>query len=363
MAASAVQAYAKFYVIQLYFNTNYITNFFMKIIVPMAGRGTRLRPHTLVTPKPLLPIAGKSIVQRLVEDLAASYKGTVEEVAFIIGDFGEAVEKELIRLAQSIGAKGTIYRQDAPLGVGHAILCAAPSLEGNCIIAFADTLFKADFTFDTNEDGIIWVQKVEDPSAYGVVKIDGNAVITEFVEKSPTFISDLAIVGIYYFREGETLRSELQFLIDNNIKDKGEFQLTSALENMKRKGIKFRPGKIDEWLDCGNKTAVLYSNERVLEFNKNTKLVSETVTLENSVIIPPCFIGDNVVIKNSIIGPHVSIGHDSKIQQSIICNSIIQHHADIKNAHLDNAMIGMYVDYKGTTSDASIGDYTKMKLG
>ena len=173
----------------------------MKIIVPMAGRGSRLRPHTLTVPKPLIPVAGKPIVQRLVEDLTNGVSEKVEEIAFIIGDFGDQVEKDLLEIAKNLGAKGSVYRQTEPLGTAHAILCASDSLSGNCIVAFADTLFKANFDFNTKEDGIIWVQKVEDPSAYGVVKVDDNNVITEFVEKSPTFVSDMAIVGIYYFND------------------------------------------------------------------------------------------------------------------------------------------------------------------
>jgi len=200
----------------------------MKIIIPMAGRGSRLRPHTLTVPKPLLPIAGKPMVQRLVEDLASSCNSEIDEVAFIIGDFGEAAEKQLLAIADSLGAKGSIYYQTQPLGTAHAILCAKDSLTGPCIIAFSDTLFKANFAIDADVDGMVWVQKVEDPSSFGVVKVDENNVITDFVEKSPVFVSDLAIVGIYYFKDGDNLREELQYLIDNDIKDKGEFQLTVA---------------------------------------------------------------------------------------------------------------------------------------
>jgi len=204
----------------------------MKIIIPMAGRGTRLRPHTLTVPKPLVEIAGKSIVQRLVEDLASAYDGTIEEIAFIIGDFGEQVEEELIALAESLGAKGSIYHQTEKLGTAHAILCAKDSLDGNVIVAFADTLFKSDFVLDTEQDGVLWVQKIDDPSAYGVVNLDEDGVITEFVEKPKTFVSDLAIIGIYYFKDANFLKNELQYLIDNDIKEKGEYQITNALENM-----------------------------------------------------------------------------------------------------------------------------------
>ncbi len=332
----------------------------MKIIVPMAGRGSRLRPHTLTVPKPLVPVAGKPIVQRLVEDLTASFEGKVDEIAFIIGDFGQQVEEELLEIAKNLGAKGSIYHQDQPLGTAHAILCAEPSLNGNVIVAFADTLFKADFSFDKDVDGIIWTQQVEDPSAYGVVKLDNDGYITDFIEKPDTFISDKAIVGIYYFNDGDNLKKELKYLLDNNIKDKGEFQLTNALENMKSKGLKFKPGIITEWLDCGNKNAVVYSNQRVLEFakEKSLSLIDDTADTEGSVIIPPCFIGANAKIKNSIVGPHVSIGHNTQVLNSVIKNSVIQNETQIENAILQDSMLGNKADYKGKPSVISLGDYT-----
>ncbi len=333
----------------------------MKIIIPMAGRGSRLRPHTLTVPKPLVPVAGKPIVQRLVEDLTASFPGEVDEIAFIIGDFGEQVEKDLLEIAKELGAKGSIYHQEQPLGTAHAILCAEPSLTGNVIVAFADTLFKADFSFDTNEDGIIWTQKVPDPSAYGVVQLDNDGYITEFVEKPETFVSDMAIVGIYYFKDGDMLRNELKYLIDNDIMEKGEYQLTNALENMKAKGLKYKPGIIDEWLDCGNKDAVVHANQRVLEYNKHLDMIHPSADTEGSIINLPCLIGAGAVIKNSIIGPHVSIGHNTNVENSVIRNSVIQNETSIKDAILKDTMIGNKAAYEGSASIVSLGDFTNYK--
>lgn len=331
----------------------------MKIIIPMAGRGSRLRPHTLTVPKPLLPIAGKPMVQRLVEDLAASCNSEIDEIAFIIGDFGKQAEQQLMAIAHSLGAKGSIYFQDQPLGTAHAILCAKDSLTGPCIIAFSDTLFKANFSINSEVDGMVWVQKVKDPSSFGVVKVNQNNVITDFVEKSPVFVSDLAIVGIYYLKDGDNLRNELQYLIDNDIKDKGEYQLTSALESMKSKGLIIKPGNIEEWLDCGNKDAVVFTNKRMLELKAKEKLVANTVSVENSIVIPPCYIGENVSLRNTVVGPYVSIGNNSKIENSVIINSIIQGNTLIKDAQLEGSMIGAYVEYLGKKTDVSIGDYSK----
>jgi len=328
----------------------------------MAGMGKRMRPHTLTTPKPLIPIAGKPMVQRIVEDITKVCDEKVDEIAFVVGRFGAEAEKNLVAVAERLGAKGSIYYQDEPLGTAHAIMCAEPCLTGKVVVAFADTLFKADFKMDSSQEGIIWVQKVDDPKPFGVVKIDSNNVITDFVEKPQEFVSDLAIIGIYYFKDGDYLKKELKYLLDNNIKEKGEFQLTNALENMKAKGTKFAPGKVTEWLDCGNKDATVYTNSRVLEFIKTSeKLISGSSKNENSRIIEPCFIGENVKIKNSTIGPYASVGDNSIIENSIVSNSIIQTNSKIINAELKNSMIGNYAEFTGKSADASISDYSTIR--
>ena len=334
----------------------------MNIVIPMAGMGKRMRPHSLTVPKPLIPIAGKPIVQRLTEDIARVCEEKVENVGFIISrSFGEDVENHLRKVAQSLGAKGHIFYQDEALGTAHAIMCAKELLEGHVIVAFADTLFKADFTMDASKDGIIWVQKVEDPRPFGVVKVNEEGHITDFIEKPQEFISDLAIIGIYYFKDGANLRSELQYLLDNNIRDKGEFQITNALENMKAKGKKLVPGKVEEWLDCGNKEVTVYTNQRYLEFIRGKDLVASTAKVENSVIIPPCYIGENTEIHNSVVGPHVSLGDNSKVIDSRIENTIIQTNSELTNACIKNSMVGNSVTYTGRARDFSIGDFTTIK--
>lgn len=334
----------------------------MKIIVPMAGMGKRMRPHTLTTPKPLIQVAGKPIVQRLVEDIAKVCGQQVEEIAYITGRFGKEAESGLIKVAESLGAKGTICYQDEALGTAHAIYCAKDSLEGPVVVAFADTLFRADFTLDADKDGIIWVQQIPDPRQFGVVKVDANQIITDFIEKPQEFVSDLAIIGIYFFKDGAYLRSEIEYLLNNNIKEKGEFQLTNALENMKQKGTRFAPGKVVEWLDCGNKDATVYTNQRVLEnVQDSEQLIAKSAILENVELIMPCYIGENVQIKNSKIGPHVSIGDNTQISESVITNSIIQNNARITEATVDNSMIGHYAEIKGSKGAFSISDYSTIQ--
>ena len=331
----------------------------MKIIIPMAGMGKRMRPHTLTVPKPLIPVGGKPIVQRLVEDITKVCGEKVDEIAFIIGTtFGKEVEDKLIEIAKQEGAKGSIYYQEQALGTAHAIMCAEQSITGKTVVAFADTLFKADFTMDTNQEGVIWVQKIEDPRQFGVVKLDSNGTITDFVEKPVEFVSDLAIIGIYYFKDGDYLKRELNYLLDNDIKEKGEFQLTNALENMKQKGTRFVPGKVSEWLDCGNKDATVYTNQRVLEFDKGKpSLISNKHICENSIIIHPCFIADDVKIVNSIVGPHVSIGKGTIVENSVIRNSIIQTQSKLNSVNIVNSMVGNHADVKGKSLDLSVGDF------
>ncbi|MGV9011093.1 MAG: sugar phosphate nucleotidyltransferase [Flavobacteriales bacterium] len=330
----------------------------MKIIVPMAGMGKRMRPHTHTTAKPLLPIAGKPIVQRLVEDLAAVSGEKVEEVAFVTNPaFGPKVEKELLEIAKAVGAKGSIHHQTEALGTAHAILCAKDALDGRVIVAFADTLFRAHMKLDTDCDGVIWVNKVEDPRAFGVVKLDSSGVITEFVEKPQEFVSDLAIIGIYYFADGKRLRDEMQYLIDHDIRDKGEYQLTNAMEHMKQKGARFKAGSVDVWMDCGNKDAMVDTNTKVLGFIQNEKgLVSAKVSMNNSLVVPPCFIAEGVTLEGSVVGPNVSIEAGCTITGSVIRNSILRAQVSVSNAVVDNSMLGQRCIVRGAALDLSIGD-------
>lgn len=332
----------------------------MNIIIPMAGMGKRMRPHTLTTAKPLLPVAGKPIVQRLVEDIVATSNEKVEEIAFVISPaFGKEVEDHLCSVAETLGAKGKICYQETPLGTAHAILCAADTLSGNVFIAFADTLFKATFSIDTHKDAIVWTQKVEDPSAFGVVKMNAAGEIEAFVEKPKEFVSDLAIIGVYYFRDGDRLKKELQRLIDNDIKLKGEYQLTDAMEHMLRNDVKFYTGQVEEWLDCGNKDATVYTNGRILDIKQNKEqLIDPSAVVTNSVIIPPCFIGKGVMVTNSVIGPFVSLEKGVSVADSRISNSIIQSDSVVKNACIDNSMFGKSVTYIEKSDELSIGDFS-----
>lgn len=327
----------------------------------MAGMGKRMRPHTLTVPKPLIPVAGKPIVQRLVEDIAQTTDEKIDHIAFVVGRFGKAVEDMLVGIAESLGAKGHICYQDEPLGTAHAIMCAKEFVQGPTIIAFADTLFKTELKINTDTDGIIWVNQVENWKMFGVVEMHADGYITNFVEKPDHFVSDLAIIGVYYIKNGDMLRDEMQYLLDHNIREKGEYQLTNALEAMKQKGYKFSPGRVDEWLDCGNKDATVYTNQRVLELKKGAeKMVADSVVMKNSVIIEPCYIGEGVVLENAVVGPHVSIGKNSTVKNALIRNSIVQESVTINDKLIANSMIGSYAIVQGTPDDLSVSDYSTM---
>ena len=335
----------------------------MKIIVPMAGRGSRLRPHTLTVPKPLLPVAGMPIVHRLVKDIAKVLNQPIDEVAFVIGDpafFGDEIVHSLEELAESLNAKASIYRQDQPLGTGHAIMCAEPSLKGPAVIAYADTLIRANFELDPDADSVIWVKQVAHPEAYGVVELNDQQEIVSLVEKPATFVSDLAVIGIYYFKEIEHLKESLAKVIEQKIAHSGEYQINDGIKMMMADGKRFVPGEVSDWMDCGNKQVTVETNAKMLDYlsQEGEALVASDVRLENAKIIPPCSIASGVELINATVGPHVSIGAGTRIENATIANSIIQSKTTVRNCSIADSMIGNHVHYDGHFTKLSIGDYT-----
>ena len=338
----------------------------MNIIIPMAGRGSRLRPHSLTTPKPLLPVAGKPIVERLVEDIVRMLPESVDKIAFVTGRFGEESENALLEVAKRLGAEGRIYYQDEPLGTAHAILCGEELLEGPVVVAFADTLFRADFTISADADGVLFTQKIKDPKAFGVVVTDEGGNITDYIEKPQEFVSDQAMIGIYSFKDGARLKKELQLLIDNNMLLAGEYQLPDALRNMTKSGLKFITGEVSEWMDCGNKKVTVETNRRVLNILEEEGRLHEgdgidpSANIIDSTIIPPCYIGPGVTVVRSVVGPHVSLGANTAITNSTLQDCLIQCNTRIDNSVMDGAMVGAKASVVGTPLDVSIGDFSSI---
>lgn len=243
-------------------------------------------------------------------------------------------------------------------------MSAEPSLSGPAVIAYADTLIRAEFDLDPDADSVIWTKEVSNPEAYGVVNLNENNEITELVEKPSTFVSNQAVIGIYYFKEVGQLKSKLQEILDENIMNGGEYQINDGIKRMMKDGKVFKTGSVDEWMDCGNKEITLETNSKMLGFlekDAEEQLVDKSVIIENSTVIPPCYIAKHTILKNSTIGPNVSLGENCVIENTNITESLIQNHTTVKNAKLKNAMIGNHVIYDGNCTNVSIGDYSKLE--
>lgn len=331
----------------------------MNLIIPMAGRGKRLRPHTLSLPKPLLPVAGQPIVFQLVEDLMNLYGTGIEQIGFVVGDFGAAIEDELRHIAAQFGAQGRIYYQKEALGTAHAIACAAELLAGETLIAFADTLFRTHQPIDPDADGTIWVMHVEDPSQYGVVTVDEAGYIRQLVEKPIDYVSDLAIIGIYHVREGERLRGHIEYLLDQGIRSKGEFQLTDALERLQAEGARLRPGVVDEWLDCGSTELLLDTNRRRLAQKYPNNFIDPTARIEDALVIPPCYIGAGVVVSRSVVGPYVALSPRVEVESSVLRNVMARDEARICGLNLEESIVGAHARAESPSRRLNLGDFSE----
>ncbi len=330
----------------------------MKLIIPMAGRGTRLRPHTHTTPKPLLPIAGTMMVERIVRTFSASLNQPISEVAFVLGDFGKEVEHKLRSMAEKLGAKASVYYQSEALGTAHAVFCAADSMQGEIIVAFADTLFETTGKVDTSDsDAVIWLKEVENPSSYGVARMEGDR-ITGFVEKPSEPVSNLAIIGVYYFRKGEELRDELDRIITNDLRsERGEYELTDAIDTLLGRGNLFRPATVETWLDCGTLQAWLDTTSHILRTGGTPPA---DIKHTGCTIHPPVFIGENVTLKHSTIGPNVAIEDGAEIDQSTLSDAIVNSNARVSACELQKSTVGAHAvihDFSGTLH---VGDHSRV---
>jgi len=333
----------------------------MKLIIPMGGKATRLYPHTLTTPKALLSLLGKPIVEHVVQSMQAVSPLPITDIGFIVNEHIDDSTKERLHIiAKSIDAKATIFTQTQPEGTAHAIHCAAPLLMGNVIIAFVDTLFQQhqSLQIDIEQEATIWTAKVADPSSYGVVKLDSHGYVADLIEKPDPFVTDLAIMGIYYFREGKQIAQAVQYILDENLRFRGEYPFTHALKYLLQKGMKFSTQLIDKWLDCGNKTALMDAHRHLLDSLSPKVQVATNAQITDSVLIPPVYIEEDAIIKRSIIGPYVSIGPHANLQDANLSNSIIGTSVTIQQAQLKHTFLGNQVDIKGEIIRADLGDFS-----
>jgi Nucleoside-diphosphate-sugar pyrophosphorylase involved in lipopolysaccharide biosynthesis/translation initiation factor 2B, gamma/epsilon subunits (eIF-2Bgamma/eIF-2Bepsilon) len=305
----------------------------MKIILPVAGNGIRLRPYTENLPKCLLPVAGKTIIDWIVED---SLCLNPSEIFFITGYKAEKMD-EYLQGKPEWGKVRTVL-QDNPQGLGEAISLALPFVDDDepLLIILGDTLFEADLSILANADeNILYTYKVEDPSRFGVAVTSPDGRIERLVEKPQEFVSDEAIVGIYYIKDVKALKASLKYLMDNNIRTKNEFQLTDALERMIEQGCKFKTAPVFRWLDCGLMETLLHTNAYMLSRNDN----SAKAATKGAQIVPPCYIGKNVKIYGCKIGPYVTIGDDCELSGVEISNSVVWSGVKITNGKICNSIV------------------------
>ena len=322
----------------------------------MAGMGSRLRPLTLTTPKPLLKIAGKTILEHLIESIHSLTTEKITDIAFIIGNFPFDVTSLLNQIAAKLNAISHILIQEEPLGTAHAIYQARKLLNSKIIIAYADTIFYSKQKLNTSIDSIIFTKKVADPSQYGIVKKNNDQII-DFIEKPQKFISDEAIIGIYYFKEGSLLLNVINDIIKNNLKDNNEFQLTRALKMLINNKMIFKSLIIDEWLDTGNPNILLETHKSILTKFSNSKINSEVT---NTKIVHPVFIGNNVKITDSVIGPYVTIEDNTKIINSNLSNTIIYNNSKIQSSNINNSIIGAHSTISNISNSIYAADYTQI---
>tara|TARA_A100001015_G_scaffold286464_1_gene355171 strand:+ start:396 stop:1421 length:1026 start_codon:yes stop_codon:yes gene_type:complete len=335
----------------------------MKIFIPMAGKGTRLRPFTLTCPKPLLKIIDKPIVEHLIDQITSRLTTQIDEIIYILGDeayFNSDVVSSLTLIAKKYNAKTKVYRQLDQLGTGHAIMCAEESLHGPSIVAYADTMIQGQISITPDVDGIIWVKKVKDPSSYGVVSLDEKNNIIDLIEKPQKYVSDLAVVGIYYFKDISIIRDELKIHLNDKLNPGKEYLLNYGIERMIEKKRVFKSQEIETWMDCGTPKLLIESAKKIMSFKNILEENNSLIKSGNVKITQPVFIGKNVKIKDSEIGPFVSIGDDTDISNSYIESTLIYKSVKVSNANIKNSILGQYSIYDGSNKEIFLGDYSQI---
>ena len=330
----------------------------MKAIIPVAGAGTKLRPHTYTQPKALIPLAGKTVLSIIVDQLK---EGGINEFIFIVGYLGEKIQDYVKSHYPDISAH-FVYQNDRQ-GIGHAVRFTRNIVDGDeAFIVLGDTI--CDYNVSdviASPVSMIGVKKVDDPRNFGVAEIDPESNIFHVVEKPHIPKSNLALVGIYKIIETNMLFDCLEINFKQGLKTHGEYSITDALDCMIKKGAAFKSFKVDSWFDCGNRDSLLESNATLLKkFGTRTELCAD---YENTVLIQPVSIGKGCAIKNSIIGPNVTIGEDTQVDSSIIKNSIIGSYSNLFDIVLDFSLIGSDTSIRGETRTLNIGDNTDIDLG
>ena len=328
----------------------------MKAIIPIAGAGTRLRPHTFTQPKPLIPVAGKPIIFFIIDQLLSI---GVDDFVFIIGHLGDKLQMEIERAYPDL-TKSFVVQTDRS-GIAHAIWTAKAEFENEqqILIALGDTIIDDNIQkFIDTEHSCFGVKKVQDPREFGIAEFNDNGKVIRVIEKPNIPISNMALVGLYKINEVAALLEAIEHNIEHKVTTYGEFQLTDAIMRMIENGIWFEAIPVKNWFDCGKREILLETNETLLKKYAVTNKVKHS--FPNTIIIPPVSIGENCIIKNSIIGPYVTIGNQAIIEKAIVSDSIIGDFSTIGSIILKRSIIGSDASIKGLNQSLNIGDNTEI---
>jgi glucose-1-phosphate thymidylyltransferase len=330
----------------------------MKAIIPVAGAGTKLRPHTYTQPKALIPLAGKTILSIIVDQLK---EAGISEFIFIVGYLGDKIKDYVLEKYPDLHAH--FVNQSERQGIGHAILLTRDIVgDDDIFIVLGDTICEYDVSdVLTRTTSALGIRRVDDPRDFGVAEIGDDGFISRVVEKPQIPKSNMALVGVYLIKESRHLFDCLDTNIRNLVKSRGQFSITDAIECMISKGAKFQSFKVQNWFDCGKKDTLLESNSTLLK--KFGGLISKEHHFDNTIIIPPVSIAPGCDIRNSIIGPNVTVGERTRISCSVIRDSIISSFADLSDIVLTKSLIGSDTEVKGESRSLNIGDNTEIDLG
>jgi glucose-1-phosphate thymidylyltransferase len=330
----------------------------MKAIIPVAGAGTKLRPHSYTQPKALIPLAGKTVLSIIIDQLR---EAGINEFVFIVGYLGDKIRDYVEAKYPDLQAH--YVQQIDRQGIGHAINLARGIVNNDEVfVVLGDTICEYDVKEVANSPtSMLGVRKVDDPREFGVAEMDEEGYIDHVVEKPQIPLSNMALVGIYKIKESELLFQCLENNFVQGLRTRGEYSLTDALDCMLQKGAKFKPFKVDSWFDCGRKETLLESNATLLK--KFAQQNGKEYHFENTVVIHPVSIGEGCDIKNSIIGPNVTIGDNTTVNYSILRNSIIGSFSTLFDIVLEASIIGSDTGLNGETRRLSIGDNTSIDLG
>jgi len=331
----------------------------MKIVIPMAGYGKRLRPHTWSKPKPLVSVAGKTVLGHVLDQFASL--PDIEEVIFIVGYLGEQVGEYVETNYPHLKTRYVEQREMS--GQSHAIWLAREGLSGPMLMVFVDTLIETDLSSIPQEkfDAVAWVKEVPDPRRFGVAETDDSGIVHKLVEKPDDISNNLALVGFYYFKEAADLLAAIKKQMETGKALKGEFYLADAINIMLEDGLNMRVQRVEVWEDCGKPDALLQTNRYLLEHGRDNS--TEAGKQDTVVIIPPVYIDPSAVVEQSVIGPHVSIGSDCTIKRSILQETIVDSESTVSNTVLEQSLIGREARVIGNSQSLNVGDSSEIHFG